>query len=605
MRKLRKPLIALILLLLLFSFAGAAWAQEEPPKEDKGGMFERILAGIVAVPCSVIEGLFKWGGFEKLDKLVFLKGYSEEEKKSLPWKGDEPKHVRLWFQTLAYVTAPFFAIVIAVNAYKLLYAAANPAARSEAMESLHRCVLAVFIVALAPLMVSTVMWMCTILVDAVAGAFNHVAAALGMPRAVGDWSAVEIGGAQIVTGSVLGTAIVRLFLAGMFAYLNVLYIMRKVALTVFFAFTPLAAMIWAVRKESTAMPVWIGELLSNAFMPVAHALVLCTILLLCDVKDMGRGTWVTILISFYTLIPLAEVLRNSLQSIIAHFAGFNEAATASKIFGAAMGLGGVFSLVRAGGSLFGGGGKTPPFAGATTTVPPGGEGGRPIGFRVPQPASPPPLGGPTAPGGAAPQIGGTAPPLYAGTPGTVPAASPGASPAGAGMTVPMPHRQGGLVGRAKSFAASPRATAALKVGAAAGKAAALGVGALAALTLPAVPGGQSLVKPVAAVARGVYGVAAGGAYLAGDYAARYAGKKLSQAAQSGSRLAQKTVQAGKAAQGVGQRAADWLLGPQQGRQAPAPVAQAPRQIGFRPPVQSQQRARYPASAYGLDGIRER
>lgn len=604
MQKLRKLLTALLLLLLLFSFAGAAWAQEkEPPKDDKGGMFERILAGIVNVPCGVIEGLFEWGGFEKLDKLVFLKGYSDEEKKNLPWKGDEPGHVRFWFQTLAYVTAPFFAIVIAVAAFKLIYAAANPAARSEAMESLHRCVLVVFIVALAPVMITTVMWICSILVDAISGAFDHVAAALGMPRAVGDWSAVEVGGTQIVTGSILGTAIVRLFLAGMFAYLNVIYVMRKVALTVFFAFTPLAAMIWAVRKESTAMPVWIGELLSNAFMPVAHALVLCTILLLCDVKQMGHGTWVTILICFYTLIPLAEVLRNSLQSLFARLAGFNEAGAAGRIFGAALGLGGVFSLARAGGSLFGGG-KTS----LATTVPPAGGRGqaRPIGFRAPHPASRPPPGGSTAPGGAAPQIGGTTPPIYAGTPGAAPAASPGTSPAGAGTAVPTPHRQGGLAGRVKSFAASPRA-AALKVGTVAGKAAALGVGALAALTLPAVPGGRSLVKPVAAAAGGLYGLAAGGAYLAGDYAVRYAREKVGQAAQSGSRLAQKTAQAGKTVQAVGQRAADRLLGPRQGRQAPAPspVAQAPRQIGFRPPVQSRPRARYPASGpFGLDGIRE-
>jgi hypothetical protein len=444
------------------------------------------------------------------------------------------------------------------------------------------------------------MWTCSILVDAISGAFNHVTAALGMPRAVGDWSAVKIGGTQIVTGSVLGTAIVRLFLTVMFAYLNVLYIMRKVALTVFFAFTPLAAMIWAVRKESTAMPVWIGELLSNAFMPVAHALVLCTILLLCDVKQMGHGTWVTILISFYTLIPLAEAIRNSLQSLFARFAGFNEAATAGKIFGAAVGLGGVFSLARAGSSLFGGGGGKTPLAGTTTTVPPGGGGGRPIGFRVPQPASPPPPGGPTAPEGAAPQIGGVASPLYAG---------PAPASAG-GHTEVVQHltRPSGSANAVRNFVSShPRVGAAVKFGAAAGKAAAVGVGALATLTFSAVPGGQSLVKPVAAVARGVYGLAAGGAYLAGDYAARYAGKKLGRAAQSGSRLAQKTVQAGKAVQAVGQRATNWLLRPRQGQQAPAPspVAQAPRQIGFKPPiVQSQPRAKYPASGPGgLDGAR--
>lgn len=618
MGKAKRVLAVLMLLAVVFSiFTGAVQASplgdqddqndqisEEPPAKDEGGLFERIIAGIVSVPVNIIEGIAQWwGSFKSLDTLVFMQGYTDEQKKNLPWEGREPEYVRLWYKTLAYVTAPFMILVVASSAFKLLYAAANPAARSEAMESCQRALVAVLIVALMPVLVSTLMWICSALVDAISGGFNHVAAAAGMPQSTSDWGAADLAGRKIVTGSVLGTALVRMFMTGIFAYLNVLYIVRKIALTVFYCFTPIAAMIWVTNKRSVTMPVLIGEIASNAFMPVAHALVLCTILLFCNVKEIENGSWVTILICLYTLIPLAEVLRDSLQSVIMQWAGLNEAGVASKTFGAIMGLGGVVSLARVGSSLFTKGaplpgGKLPP---GTTGV---GSETRTIGFR-PQPVSPPPPDGPArVPGGNVPHIGGFAPqigsvalPVYAG-------------PAYAGghhAVVPQPGRQAGLACAVRSFASShPRVATAMKVGTMAGRAAAVGVGALAALTLPAVPGGEHLVKPVAAAAKGMTGLAAAGAYLAGSYVKQYAGKKIGQAAEGGSQIAQKTVQAGKAVQAVRQRAVQKLGALGFGnRQAPAPAAQT-RQIGFRPPVQSQPRAKYPETGPGkIDGVRWR
>lgn len=608
MGKAKRVLAVLMLLAVVFSiFTGAVQASplgdqddqndqisEEPPAKDEGGLFERIIAGIVSVPVNIIEGIAQWwGSFKSLDTLVFMQGYTDEQKKNLPWEGREPEYVRLWYETLAYVTAPFMILVVASSAFKLVCAAANPAVRSEAMESFQRALIAVMIVVLMPVLVSTLMWICSTLVDAIAGGFNHVAAAAGMPQSTSDWGAADLAGRKIVTGSVLGTALVRMFMTGIFAYLNVLYIVRKIALTVFYCFTPIAAMIWVINKRSVTMPVLIGELASNAFMPVAHALVLCTILLFCNVKEIENGSWVTILICLYTLIPLAEVLRNSLQSVIMQWAGLNEAGVASKTFGAIMGLGGVVSLARVGSSLFSGGAPLPSgkFPTGTSTV--GSGQARTIGFK-PQPVSPPPPDGPARVpggnvphiGGFAPQIGGVALPVYAG-------------PAYAGGLGRQQTSQSGLAGRVRNFVSShPRAGAAVRFGTAAGRAAAVGVGALAALTLPAVPGGEHLVKPVAAAAKGMTGLAAAGAYLAGSYVKQYAGKKIGLAAEGGSQIAQKTLEAGRAVKTVGQRAAQKLEALGFGNlQAPAPAAHS-RQIGFRPPVQSQPRAKYPETGPG-------
>lgn len=143
----------------------------------------------------------------------------------------------------------------------------------------------------------------------------------------------------------------------MFAYLNVIYIIRKLTLTVFFVFTPIAALLWAINKKTTAMMIWLGEIASNAFMPVAHALVLCTVLLLCNVNDMSNGSWLTILIMLYTVVPIAESIRNSFQSLFSRWAGVNEQSTARKAMAAAMGFGGLMSMGRLAKASFGGGGS--------------------------------------------------------------------------------------------------------------------------------------------------------------------------------------------------------------------------------------------------------
>ncbi|MGB9792357.1 MAG: hypothetical protein ACPLTR_07255 [Thermacetogeniaceae bacterium] len=613
-RKLLKLAAALLLLVVLFSlFAGSAWAdkkqdKEKPPEKDTGGMFERIVAGIVNVPTSVIEGLCRWwGGFKTLDKLVFMQGYSEDQKKNLPWEANEPEYVRLWYEALAAVATPFVIIIVAVSAFQLLASAANPAARTEAMETFQRAVIGVILIALMPILVSTLMRICAAFVDGIGKAFNEVAKAAGMGRSIADWGAADLVGVKIVTGSVLGTALVRLFMTAIFVYLNVIYMVRKVAMTVFYCFTPIAVIIWIINKRSVVMPVLLGELASNAFMNVAHALVLCTILLFCDVKAMGTGNWVTILVSLYTLIPLAETLRNSLQSVIARFMGFNEAGTAAKVFGAAAGLGGLFSIARVGSSLFGNGAPSP----TGGKLPP--DGGK-LGGLNPRPAISPGPGGPAASGGAAASalspsptgMGGSPVALAGGAsapPGAVAMAPTGgaqppsggvtAAPAG-GASAP-PAQQGvlsGLAGRAQAFVASrPRLAAAVRFGSTVGKAAAVGVGALASLAMGAVPGGGKLAKATAATAKYVYGGASTAAYLAGGYAKDRAVAKLQQAAQKGSVPAQKVLQAGRAVQAYGQRAAQRLTGqgaPPASSPAPSPAggAQA-RQIGFRPPTQGQ------------------
>jgi hypothetical protein len=420
--------------------------------QDRGGTFEKIVASLVEFPLNMAQGLTQAGGFKSLDRLVFAEGLSREERARLPWESEaEVKAVRDWFRFLCLVTAPFWVVAVAAAAFRFLHAGTNPAARAEAWESVQRWFLALGMVALAPLAVHLLMALANILVDAVKGAFQGLAGPLN--RGVGDWG-IDFAGMKIATGSFLGTAVVKVAFFFIYCYFNALYIVRKLALTVFFVFTPIMALLWAINRNVTAAAVWLGELASNAFMPVAHALVLCTILLMCDVKNVGQGgSWVTIIIMLYTLVPLAEVLRDSLQSVFARWSGLDERKTAMGGLLAAAGLASVVGMGRAASAALGGGRPAPLEEGP---LPGGGHGpvpAAPGGTLSPSPAPSP------GPGGALDLRAGGALDASAGprrigflSPDIPSGASPSPGPAPAPAGGPVLPKSGGLEGSAAAAA---------------------------------------------------------------------------------------------------------------------------------------------------------
>lgn len=364
----------------------------QTPTRDKGGVFERTIASIVEVPIRVIRYIGSAAGMKSIDELVFLSGLSDEEKKMAPWTEKELKFIKLWYLALAGIMIPFFLVAISITAIKLINAGVNPGARAEAIESIWRWFGALGIILLAPLLVQSLLWAVGIILEGIQAGYVLVSQAAGIDRPVSDWR--EINGSyfdNLVTGSVLGTAIVKAMLVFIYLWLNVIYLIRKLVVTVMLCFTPMMALLWAINRNVNAAGIWLGEIASNAFMPVAHALVLCIVLGFCDVKNVSEGTWFTILVFLYTLLPLAEVLRNSMQGLLTRMSGLNEAQTAKGIMASAIGLGGILSLGRAGGAMFGGS------AAASNNVR-GGGGLGPVPVRATS------GGGIPGPGGAAPTI---------------------------------------------------------------------------------------------------------------------------------------------------------------------------------------------------------
>ena len=325
-------------------------------ENDKGNIFERIVAGLVYIPVKITKFVSNAAGFKDINTLVFLQGVTDEERSTLPWSATQKDALDKWYYALMVVTTPLYIIVITVTAFKFFYAATNPMARKELQESIERWFLSIGIMILAPFLIQLMMEITGAIMDGIVIAFNSIVG----PMSDSGLTSKALLDINISTGSILGTALVKAMFALICFYFNILYIVRTIAMSVMFAFTPLMAILWAMQKNTPAIAVWLGELASNAVMPIAHGLVLCTIMLLVDVKNISQGgTWVTILIMLYTLIPLSEALRNSMMSIWTRAAGVNEAGIASGLLGGtgmlatSMGLGGMVSVGRVAGATFG------------------------------------------------------------------------------------------------------------------------------------------------------------------------------------------------------------------------------------------------------------
>lgn len=321
---------------------------------DEGGPFERIIASFIEFPVRVVKAVGSTLGLKHINVLVFGTdtGNGAWYDHSL-WSEKEAKFIRTVYWAFASVCLPMFLIVIITTAFKLMYSAVSPGAREEAINSIWRWFAVLVMVLAVPLVTDLILALSGVMTDAIRMAFEGVSSSLGLGVSLGDFSSGAFSGdLDIRTGSVIGTALVKVFFVFAWLQFNIIYFIRKVVLSAMVCFAPVAGLFWAMNRNVPAVAIWFGELGSNALMPVAHAIVLCIILGLTDLKHVSeKGTWFHVLIAIYMLMPLAEVIRNSVQSLFVRWAGVDESGIASKATLAAFGLGGLLGLGRLAGTF--------------------------------------------------------------------------------------------------------------------------------------------------------------------------------------------------------------------------------------------------------------
>ncbi|ACX51879.1 hypothetical protein Adeg_0733 [Ammonifex degensii KC4] len=314
-------------------------SQDNQPTEDEGGLFERAIAEVFNAIFKVLWGLLDNWGFKDPDKLIFAKPERWDDLlHPAPFTPDTWRKLDAMYYGMVGVSWALYMVLVLVASGRFVLGglSKSPEARAEGKATLWRMLFALVVMAGAPVLVRAFF----VLANAVQ---VGIVDAAGSSSGILDREFVQ----NLKTGSVLGTAIVKCAFAWVTFHINLIFWVRDVVMYVMYVFTPLMAVLWATNRNVTAAAVWLGELLSNAFLPAAYALAGAVVVVFTSVGDVG---WPQKLVGVIMLVTLAKVLRNGLQGLWTRWAGVEEEGAAAKIAAGitgAIGVAGVLGLGRA------------------------------------------------------------------------------------------------------------------------------------------------------------------------------------------------------------------------------------------------------------------
>ncbi|SHF43632.1 hypothetical protein SAMN02746089_01915 [Caldanaerobius fijiensis DSM 17918] len=332
--------------------------------KEQGSIFEKAIAELIAGAVNAVMGaLSKYAGIKTLDEVIFNAGHAPDSQ--MPFKDSMWITMTDMYRFMEIIGEALIVVAVAVAAYKFIRAATNPRARQDAQETLFRIAAFGLFVLITPIVFKVLLYINNAIVSFIYTSlkFNNTDSKI---EAILGYSGIL---SKIQTGSAIVTAIVIL----MFAYLNfriaMLFIVRMFNMAVFYIFTPIAAILWAINRNINAFGIWLGELLTNIFTQAFYAFVFAVYVELVNgsmvitpgvqaapsagggggvsiIPGQGSDNWFYPLVWALTVIPIAEALRNSLQGFITRLAGVNEAGIAGKAMNL-LGLGGLVSSVQA------------------------------------------------------------------------------------------------------------------------------------------------------------------------------------------------------------------------------------------------------------------
>ncbi|NPV74304.1 MAG: hypothetical protein HPY89_11140 [Pelotomaculum sp.] len=339
-----------------------------PKIKDEGGLFERAIAAVFDSLYRMFSGLMGKWSFKPVGELILqVEGNAYDLVTPAPFSSKQWQLLDGLYGSMAGVGLALYLVAVLIAAGRFIGAgvAKKPDERAEAVSQLWRMFFALVIIAAAPLTVRTLYVLNNALVE-------------GIRAAAGDGGQITeflsdswLGGLE--TGSVLGTALVRVVFAWAGLWINVIFWVRDWVVSVLYVFTPVMSLLWTMNKNVTAAAIWLGELLTNAFLQTAYALATAVVVAFVASSDMG---WPQKLLGVYMVITLGNMLRNGLQGLWTRWAGIEEESVAAKALGM-FGFGGVAGLGRlAAGSV-----SVPSTAGAPGGAPGSAPGGSSINLQ--------------------------------------------------------------------------------------------------------------------------------------------------------------------------------------------------------------------------------
>ncbi|KJU70946.1 hypothetical protein [Clostridium baratii] len=292
--------------------------------KDDSSFLSRIICWIIDKITSFIspDGVGKdFFGLKPLNELIAPKDYNIFSKDQ--WN-------ILMYVYRVTMSISFIAVIVMVfkTGIDFLRSSTNPNAYEEAKEDIYRWFFVALIIAAGPIITKGIIvvggWLTQLL--------NETFKNSGSLNLTGNIFK------DITTGSDITTAIVKLYFAYLQFKINIIFIIRTWVLAAFIVFTPIAVSLWGINKNVNALPVWLGELITNAFMGFFYALVFTIYTAFLTLNH----SVLFVLVGLTMVIKLADVLRNSLQGFFTRLSGLDESRMANRfglgtMLGTAMG----------------------------------------------------------------------------------------------------------------------------------------------------------------------------------------------------------------------------------------------------------------------------
>lgn len=241
--------------------------------------------------------------------------------------------VMFWYNSMAILSGGFLVAIVVKSGYRYMISAANPGLKASFVEDLQRCIIAMAVLALAPVFIrvlidvndgfvaffaNIVNHITTAPPDTpipnigVAGMFEKVIAApfevvLKLIQSVFGLSSVDqlifngrvsilSGISSIDTGNVFANVLLKISMAGFDVYFNALYTIRRWVVTAIFTATPVIVWLWAFTGERQVIEIWAAEIFQTVFVQSAHALALGIYITIIGAKNTSGlvdGKWLT------------------------------------------------------------------------------------------------------------------------------------------------------------------------------------------------------------------------------------------------------------------------------------------------------------------------
>ncbi|PJI10016.1 MULTISPECIES: hypothetical protein [Clostridium] len=296
---------------------------------DKDGTFiERGVADVIdAVPKALDNIIDDKIGFEPLGDLIF----STDKLDLAPFKYEEWQNLNYLYTLICTLVSPLFLIMIAKTGFSMVLFSDSVSKKIDLKEELMNWFLCIFLLAAAPIFIQGLFELFNGFTDALTTATKSV---------IGDYSSSPAFKYSLVdaikTSSPITTAIVHLLYAWQNIRINIIFLSRKVVLSVMYVFTPIAIALWGINHRVHAASIWFGEMITNASMQFFYAFTFTVM-----IAALGASTWQNWLLALIwvtALTKVAEMLRNSLQGFFTRASGIDESTLAGGALGTVGGI---------------------------------------------------------------------------------------------------------------------------------------------------------------------------------------------------------------------------------------------------------------------------